>query len=50
MENFYAAFIEQLCALDDLVLLEGDQERTGWDGMKQRGLVLALPLRQQGLW
>jgi len=42
------AFIDQLCKLDDLVLLEGGRETTGWEGMVSRGLVLALPLQQQG--
>ncbi|MFB3131915.1 MAG: SpoIIE family protein phosphatase, partial [Rhodothermales bacterium] len=42
------AFIDQLCDLDDLVLLEGGRDATGWEGMQRRGLVLALPLRQQG--
>ena len=41
-------FIEKLCNLDDLVLLEGERETTGWEGMAKLGLVLSLPLRQQG--
>lgn len=46
--NLEPAFIDQLCTLDDLVLLEGDRDATGWEGLTQRGLVLALPLRHQG--
>ena len=42
------AFIDQLCNLDDLVLLEGGRDATGWEAMERRELVLALPLQQQG--
>jgi len=42
------AFIETLCARRDLVLLEEDTEDKTWEEMRRHGLVLALPLRQQG--
>lgn len=47
--NLEPVFIDRLCHLTDLVLLENDPaEAEGWPEMQRRGLVLALPLRQQG--
>ena len=43
-----ADFIERLCHLDRLLLLDDGDPDGAWDGLTRRGLVLALPLRQQG--
>ncbi|MFQ5568124.1 MAG: SpoIIE family protein phosphatase [Rhodothermales bacterium] len=41
--------VDRLCALEDLVLLEQEAEDAeDWEAFRQCGLVLALPLRQQG--
>ncbi|HMB90506.1 MAG TPA: SpoIIE family protein phosphatase, partial [Rhodothermales bacterium] len=41
--------IDRLCQQKDLVLLEDTEVIEEWEGLKRRGLVLVLPLRQQGV-
>ncbi len=41
--------IRRLCEQKDLLLFEGDGEASdAWEGLRRRGLVLVLPLRQHG--
>lgn len=40
--------IARLSGREDLLLLQNSQEEDNWEGLTQRGLVLALPLRQHG--
>ncbi len=43
------ALVQRLCKLDDLVLLEDEAHGAkAWGGLRRRGLVLALPLKQHG--
>ena len=47
--SFEPAFIDQVCGLSELVLIEDDPEAAAqWSVLQDQGLVLALPLRQQG--
>ncbi len=46
-DDFEPDLIKLLCGLDELVLLE-DGDDNGWDGLRERGLMLALPLKQHG--
>lgn len=39
---------DRLCKLDSLVLLEGESTDGDWAPLRRLGMVLALPLRQQG--
>lgn len=49
MEKVDDAFIQKLCGLQELVVLEGDtKDMEGWQDLKEHGLVLALPIQQQG--
>lgn len=46
-DNFSPNLIKALCGLEELVLLE-DGDENGWDGLRELGLMLALPLKQHG--
>lgn len=40
--------IRALCGLDQMILLQEEEVPAVWRGLKERGLVLALPLQQHG--
>ncbi len=46
-EDLEPELIKTLCGFEDLVLLEEGDDK-GWEGLRRRGLMLALPLKQHG--
>jgi phosphoserine phosphatase RsbU/P len=48
IEAITPALRERLCKMDGLVLLDDDTDDGVWADLRQLGLVVALPLRQQG--